>query len=100
MIMEFSLLIFACAMACVVFIIARMLCFSAKIIYPKAYSTIEKGDFIIENLPEIEMFYTVLSPAIVGFFIYIWLSFAKEFEFYRINEINIMVTFQSVVPFV
>ena len=92
MIMEVSLLVFACSFTCTVFIMIRIVFFRKKIDYPKAFTQDQTGDFLIENLPEIEMFYTVLSPAILGFCILWSFSEAESSVFFMLNEISILVS--------
>ena len=51
--------------ACIIYSVIRIL-IGRKLTYPKAYASNKNADFILENLGEIEMFCTILSPALSG----------------------------------
>ena len=97
MIMEVSALLFASIGSSMVYMLVTMFFFDTKINYPKAcVIKDDSGDFIIENLAELEMFYTVWSPAILSICI-MWPFIDKDLLIMR--EITAVVTVQAVIPF-
>ena len=65
--LELSVLVSIC-LSCAVFSAIRIL-FGKKITYPKVYASNKNADFLLRHLGELEMFCTILTPALAGFFL-------------------------------
>lgn len=75
-----------------------------KTTYPTVYASESSTDFILQNLGELEMFLTISSPAIMGYFLAALLS---TYDSDEVNErfglviiISVVVTVQSLLPFI
>ena len=67
--------------------------------YPSAFESGRQGDFIVENLGELEMLTTILSPAFSGFFIAAWTNNFTERDLNLTPIIAFVALVQAVFPF-
>ena len=97
MMMEMMTVLFLSIVASSVYMTVTMYFFDTKINYPRAcVFRDEGGDFVIENLAELEMFCTIWSPTI--FAMPIIMSFTEK-DLLLIKAIAALVTIQAVIPF-
>ena len=66
MVLELTVL-FSIIVSCSLYTVIRIL-LGEKTTYPTVFASMRRADFILQHLGELEMFCTILSPAITGFY--------------------------------
>lgn len=89
--------------SCSIYSVIRIL-LGRKTTYPTVYASERSTDFILQNLGELEMFLTISSPAIMGYFLAALLSTYQwddvNDRFGLVISISAVVTVQSLLPFI
>ena len=105
--LELSVLVSIC-LSCAIFSAIRII-FGKKITYPKIYASNKSADFLLKYLGELEMFCTILTPALAGLFLAIfWPSSFDEFSDPKDQESAIALLYvtssigfiQAILPFI
>ena len=90
-------------LSCSLYTMIRIL-LGRKTTYPTVYASERRADFILQNLGELEMFLTISSPAVMGYFYAVLLSTYESDvvngRFSIIMVISVVVTVQTLLPFI